>query len=81
MPQAKLSSKGQLVVPKEVRELLGVQEGDRIDFVVGDDGRVFIRPAVADIRDLRGLLARREDTTSLTVAEMNDVIRSAAGGR
>ena len=80
MPQARLSSKGQLVIPKEVREFLHVRAGDRIDFVVRDDGEVVIRPAVTDLADLRGLLARR-DGRVLTVEEMNAVIREGAGGR
>lgn len=80
MPQARLSSKGQLVIPKEVRDFLHVRAGDRIDFVVRDDGEVVIRPAVADVRDLRGLLARR-DGEALTIEEMNAAIREGAGGR
>ena len=80
MPQARLSSKGQLVIPKEVRDFLHIRAGDRIDFVVRDDGEVVIRPAVTDLTDLRGILARR-DGRALTVAEMNAVIREAAGDR
>ena len=77
MPQSRLSSKGQLVIPKEVRDFLRVTAGDRIDFVVRDDGQVLIRPAVTELSDLRGLLARREGK-GLTVDEMNEVIREGA---
>lgn len=80
MPQARLSSKGQLVIPKEVRDFMHVRAGDRIDFVVRDDGEVVIRPAVTDLADLRGLLARR-DGRALTVEEMNAAIREGAVGR
>ncbi len=53
---SRLSTKGQLVIPKEIRDYLGVAPGDRIDFVVEEDGRVSLRPALVDFRDLRGLL-------------------------
>jgi antitoxin PrlF len=41
-----LSSKGQITVPLEIRNRLGLKEGDRVDFVV-EDGRTTIRPARA----------------------------------
>jgi antitoxin PrlF len=42
-----ISSKGQVTVPQEIRKRLGVQPGDRIDFVVDGD-RTVIRPSRAD---------------------------------
>lgn len=39
-----ISSKGQITVPLEVRNRLGLKEGDRIEFVA-QDGAVLIRPA------------------------------------
>jgi len=42
---AKLSSRGQMVLPKEVREALGVQPGDVVFFVIeGDTVRIFPKP-------------------------------------
>lgn len=41
--QAKITSKGQITVPIEVRRLLGVREGDRLLFESDSDG-VHIRP-------------------------------------
>ena len=54
MPFATLDSKGEITLPKSVRDGLGVDTGDRVEFV--DLGRGFY-PMVAatrDIRDLRG---------------------------
>jgi AbrB family looped-hinge helix DNA binding protein len=42
-----MSSKGQLTVPQEIRKRLGLQTGDRVEFVV-EEGRTVIRPARAD---------------------------------
>ncbi len=80
MPAATLTSKGQLVVPKSIRDLMGIHPGDRLDFVVLDDGNVLVRPATEDVRRLKGLL-RRPGRTPISVEEMNRIIlqRGARG--
>jgi AbrB family looped-hinge helix DNA binding protein len=40
MPTSTMSSRGQTVIPKAIREHLGLHPGDVIDFVVADDGGV-----------------------------------------
>jgi AbrB family looped-hinge helix DNA binding protein len=57
MPSASLSSKGQVTIPKAIRDLLKVRTGDRVDFVVEDE-RVVVRPGTRDLRSLRGILHR-----------------------
>jgi len=77
MPQSQLSTKGQLVVPKEVRDFLRLRPGDRIDFVVRDSGEVVIRPAVVDVQHLRGLL-HRPGRAPVALEEMDRAIRERA---
>ncbi len=43
-PSSRISSKGQVTIPQEVRLRLGLQEGDRVEFVVEGE-RTLIRPA------------------------------------
>ena len=38
-----ISSKGQVTVPQEIRKRLGLEPGDRVEFVVEED-RTVIRP-------------------------------------
>ena len=45
-PSSTISSKGQITVPLEIRNRLGLKKGDRVEFVV-DNGRTTIRPARA----------------------------------
>lgn len=47
--EAKLTSKGQITVPRDVRRLLGVQAGDRLLFE-SDESGVRIRPVRAESR-------------------------------
>ena len=80
MPVAKLTSRGQLVIPKPVRQHLRLQPGDSVDFVIGDDGEVVVRPATGDVRQLKGILPKPAEPVSLE--EMDRAIRTrASGGR
>jgi antitoxin PrlF len=43
-----ISSKGQITVPQEIRKRLGLQPGDRVEFVV-EEGRTVLRPARSEV--------------------------------
>jgi antitoxin PrlF len=58
MPTATLTTKGQVTIPKEVREHLGIDTGDRLSFVVQEDGSVMVKPLTRHVRELAGLLRR-----------------------
>jgi len=75
MPTGTLTSKGQTVIPKTIRDHLGLNPGDALDFVVQDNGDVMIRPATEDVRRLKGLL-HRHDRSPVSVREMNETIRN-----
>jgi AbrB family looped-hinge helix DNA binding protein len=47
--EARLTSKGQVTIPRDIRRLLGVQTGDRLIFE-GDRGEVRMRNATAKSR-------------------------------
>jgi antitoxin PrlF len=73
MPSATLTSKGQVTIPKEIREALNVEAGDRLDFVLDAPGRVVVRAGTADIEDLKGLL-HRPGRPAVTVEDMTAAI-------
>jgi AbrB family looped-hinge helix DNA binding protein len=73
MPEATITSKGQITIPKAVREHLRVEAGDRLDFIVTADGEVLVRPARRDIHELRGLL--QKPRKAVTVEEIDQAIR------
>lgn len=72
MPVATLTSKGQITIPKEIREQLQVQTGDRIEFLVGSNGHITICPATLDVTTLKGLIPKPQHP--VTLADMKDVI-------
>lgn len=78
MPIATLTSKGQLTLPKAIRDLLKLNTGDAVDFIIADDGTVQVRAGRFDVRDLRGLL-KKPGRKPVTVEEMDDALRTARG--
>ncbi|NCO42795.1 MAG: hypothetical protein AUJ96_10505 [Armatimonadetes bacterium CG2_30_66_41] len=78
MATATLSARGQMTIPRVIREHLHLHPGDRLEFVIRDGQEVTIRPPSADIRELRGMLAHKVKRP-VTVEEMNEAIRQRAG--
>jgi AbrB family looped-hinge helix DNA binding protein len=78
MATAVLTSKGQVTIPAEVRRRMGIDSGDRIEFIEQEDGRYVIEPAVDDVRSLKGLLRRPDKPVSID--DMEAAIRSRALG-
>jgi antitoxin PrlF len=58
MPSAVVTSKGQITIPKRVRDALGVESGDRVDFVETAKGVYELVAASKDVRELKGMIAR-----------------------
>ncbi|MBX3673074.1 MAG: AbrB/MazE/SpoVT family DNA-binding domain-containing protein [Burkholderiales bacterium] len=79
MPQATLTSKGQITLPKEVRESLGVGTGDRVDFVETAKGVYTVVAAARDVRDLKGLIAK--PPRPVTVEAMRRAVAKRAARR
>jgi AbrB family looped-hinge helix DNA binding protein len=80
MPSCTLTSKGQITLPKAIREHLRVGTGDAIDFIVSADGEVRVRAGDVDVSDLKGLLSR-PGRRAVSVEEMDAAIRRAHRSR
>ena len=75
MIEAKMTSKGQITVPKDVRMKLNLKPGDRVRFVIEADGRVRLWPAKRDISELVGVLPKPRRVVS--IEEMDEAIARA----
>ncbi len=71
MPTATVTSKGQVTIPKPVRDRLGVTRGDRIEFIFDLDGSVRLRPLTHSVTELAGFL-HRPGRESVTTEEMGE---------
>jgi AbrB family looped-hinge helix DNA binding protein len=76
MSTATLTSKGQVTIPKEVREALGLEPGDRLCFEVRGDGIVEVRAETVDLMSLFGAIKPRK--RGVTVDQMKRDIAEAA---
>jgi AbrB family looped-hinge helix DNA binding protein len=54
MITVKVGRNGQVVIPSVVRKRLGLEEGDRVAFVVDGDGKTVLEPVKKTLRELRG---------------------------
>ncbi|MGH8606885.1 MAG: AbrB/MazE/SpoVT family DNA-binding domain-containing protein [Gammaproteobacteria bacterium] len=55
---ATLTSKGQVTLPKEIRDKLGLKTGSKLDFELMPDGTVRLRPANLTALSIMGTLKR-----------------------
>jgi antitoxin PrlF len=78
MAKATLTSKGQITIPKEIRDHLGLSAGDRLDFQIAEGGAVLVEPETVDMRSLRSIL---KPGRKVSLAEMDRAIRRGASGR
>jgi AbrB family looped-hinge helix DNA binding protein len=76
MSTAVVSSKGQITIPKLVRDGLGVETGDRVEFVELERGIYTVVAATRDIRDLKGMIPKPAKPVS--VEDMHKAIRRHA---
>ena len=64
-----MSIKGQVTIPREARERLGLQAGDKIAWSLQSNGTVVVRPKTRHLVDLVGMLTR-PGQPGVTVDEM-----------
>ena len=74
MALATLTNKGQVTIPKAVRESLGLHSGDKLEFVIADGGRAYIKPVTKKVDDVFGRLHDYE-RKPVSVEVMDEIIR------
>ncbi len=72
MATATLTSKGQITIPVQVRAALGLDTGDRVEFVEMEDGKFAIIAASHSVQDLKGLI--RKPAKVVSIEDMNQAI-------
>ncbi|MBL7050030.1 MAG: AbrB/MazE/SpoVT family DNA-binding domain-containing protein [Nitrospira sp.] len=74
MPASTITSKGQITIPKEIRDHLHIKAGDKIDFILDETGKVVFMPVTSDVRELKGFL-HRKGRKAVSVQEMNKAVK------
>lgn len=78
MAHAKVTSKGQITIPLEIRNALHLKPGDRVEFSRNPDGSVSLYARNRSIKDLKGIFGKFPRTVS--IEEMNEAIARGAAG-
>ncbi len=74
MALATLTNKGQVTIPKAVRDSLGLQTGDKVEFVISEGGEALFRPVTKKVDDVFGRL-HKPGRKSVSMEEMDTVIK------
>ena len=75
MSTAMITSKGQITIPKAIRDRLGVHPGDRVEFIELENGVFQLVAASGDIRRLKGIVPKPKKPVSID--EMNESIEQS----
>lgn len=78
MSVATLTVKGQLTLPKDVRQALGVGPGDQVNFVRMEDGNFAVMPAALPVKRLKGIV--RKPARPVSLEAMDKAIAAGAKG-
>lgn len=75
MKTSQMTSKGQITVPANLRQQLGLHSGDQVGFGY-EDGKVFIFPVSQDISTAFGVV-KADSTVSIEEMELSIQARGA----
>ena len=72
---AAVTAKGQVTLPKSIRQHLGLQAGDRVKFFVHPDGSMVLLP-IMPVTALKGMVKPRKG--QVTIDDMSETAASGA---
>lgn len=76
-----ISSKGQITIPKKIRELLKVGRSDKIVFIPLEEGKVMITGKQNPAALLFGMLKHRSPARPVSLGKMDSAIRKRRAKR
>jgi antitoxin PrlF len=71
MTLAILTSKGQVTIPKQVRDSLQLHTGDKVEFVITEKREALLRPITKKVDDVFGRL-HKPGRKPVSIEKMND---------
>ncbi len=71
---AKVMSKGQVTIPKDIRTVLGLDQGSRVTFIVQDGNVQMVNSAVYAMKMLQAEMAGEAEKANIT--DVNALVKS-----
>jgi AbrB family looped-hinge helix DNA binding protein len=72
-----ITTKGQVTIPKEIRDYLNLDTGSKVNFVIDENGIVTLIPLNVPVQSLSGILHRPGMKTA-TLEEMETAIKEGS---
>lgn len=76
MPISTVTSKGQVTIPKKIRDRLGLKAGDKLDFQFEGDGSIRVHPVSKRVSEVFGAF-REKAAKRLSEAQVKGRLRTA----
>lgn len=69
-----MSSRGQIVIPNDIREEMGLKEGSKVLFVMSDDSLLIKRVNLQTFAEITKPLKEAAKKSGLKESDVNDII-------
>jgi len=76
---SRITSKGQLTIPKSIRIKLRLRKGDKVEFFIDNQGNLHLIPVKSSLKELKGMLPPAGKIVS--IEEMQKAIELEAVGK
>lgn len=73
MSSAAITSKGQITIPKDVRDRLGLRKGDRVEFKIAKNNTAILVPRTTRTDDVFGMLSHYGKGKKVSVEDMHNL--------
>ncbi len=70
-----ITSKGQITIPKNIRAMLHLYSGDKVEFFVNDTNEVVLKPVTKKAIDIFGSLSNYKKDKPISIEEMDKAIK------
>ena len=74
MALATITKKGQITIPKTIRDSLGLHTGDKLEFIISEKGEAFFRPVTRKVDDVFGKLYK-PGRKPVSIETMDDALK------
>jgi AbrB family looped-hinge helix DNA binding protein len=69
-----LTSKGQITIPKGLRESMSIDTGDKVEFIINEQNEIVIKPITKKAIEVFGQLSKYKKNSPVSIEEMNEAI-------
>jgi AbrB family looped-hinge helix DNA binding protein len=76
MEVSRVTSKGQITIPKAIRERLNLEEGDKVAFIEDESGKIVItKSSLIELREFLDSMAKKAQANRITEDELLDDLK------